>query len=86
MNRTLLLATSLLIASCAQEDAPQGAGPVAETDAIEVTLQSRFVEELPTYESVPLPEGLEVVLEPGHLWPLPVVGLVHHDSLVLSAS
>ena len=61
MTRILALLTlSLVLASCGQEDATQAPEAGAE-DAIELTLQSRFVEELPTYDGVPLPEGLEWV-------------------------
>ena len=59
MNRTLVLAASLLFASCGQEDTPQG--QVAGPDVIDVPEETRFVENLPTYESVPLPEDLEWV-------------------------
>lgn len=72
MNRVAFLAATLVLVSCGQGDAPQSPGPVAETDAIELTLQSRFVEELPTYESAPLPEGLEwVTNEEEPVWSSP---------------
>ena len=61
MKRALFLALSLFLVSCSQDDAPQAPGQIPDTDAAELTLQSRFVEELPTYESLPLPAGLEWV-------------------------
>ncbi len=62
MKRALFLVPSLFLVACGQDDVPQEAGQVLpDTDIDELTLQSHFVEELPTYESVPLPEGLEWV-------------------------
>lgn len=62
MKRALFLVPSLFLVACGQDDVPQESGQVLpDTDIDELTLQSHFVEELPTYESVPLPEGLEWV-------------------------
>ena len=62
MKRVLFLVPSLFLVACGQDDVPQESGQVLpDTDTDELTLQSHFVEELPTYESVPLPEGLEWV-------------------------
>ena len=62
MKRALFLVPSLFLVACGQDDVPQEPGQVLpDTDIDELTLQSHFVEELPTYESVPLPEGLEWV-------------------------
>ena len=62
MKRALFFVPSLFLVACGQDDVPQEPGQVLpDTDIDELTLQSHFVEELPTYESVPLPEGLEWV-------------------------
>ena len=62
MKRALFLVPSLFLVACGQDNVPQEPGQVLpDTDIDELTLQSHFVEELPTYESVPLPEGLEWV-------------------------
>ena len=62
MKRALFFVPSLFLVACGQDNVPQEPGQVLpDTDIDELTLQSHFVEELPTYESVPLPEGLEWV-------------------------
>lgn len=72
MTRTLvLLLLSLAVASCGQEEAAQG--PVVSAgDAIDLVMETRFVADLPTYDSVPLPDGLEwVTNEEDPVWSSP---------------
>ena len=50
MKRALFLVPSLFLVACGQDDVPQEPGQVLpDTDIDELTLQSHFVEELPTY-------------------------------------
>ena len=70
MNKTPLLAALLVLASCSQEQAPQG--PPADAEEIELLAQTHLVEAPPTYDSVPLPEGLEwVTNEADPVWASP---------------